>query len=273
MTTAMILFKLALAIYLFATLIYGGSLWFKRVMPAKVAAWTMFAALGVHTLSFASSRSAGGGMAPVGLHDTLSLFAWVMAAIFLALQLKTKTRVLGAFVAPVISLLMVVASVGLGGHVAAAESLQGTLVSIHVLLAVTGEALFAVASLAGLMYLIQDRLLRRKKPGGFSRLFPSLRDLDRINHLCLFAGFPFLTLGILAGSLWARIVWGSHWQWDPKQVWTLLVWGFYALLLHQRLAIGWRGSRAARWSLVGFVILLLLLIAGQPFFSTLHRFV
>jgi len=104
-----------------------------------------------------------------------------------------------------------------------------------------------------------------------SRLLPPLGDLDRINHLCLLAGVLLLTLGVLAGSLWARIVWGSHWQWDPKQVWTLLVWGSYAFLLHQRLAIGWRGRTAARWSLALFVILLLLLI-GLPFLGTLHRF-
>jgi cytochrome c-type biogenesis protein CcsB len=271
--TAAVLFKLALAVYLLCTLVYGASLWVRRVLPAKAAAWLMLAALAVHTLAFAARWLTGGGAAPAGLHDTLSLFAWVMAAAFLALQLRTKTRVLGAFVAPVIGLLMVVASAGLGGAVGAAEAIKGTLVTIHVLLAVTGEALFALASCAGLMFLIQDRLLRKKKAGGLSRLFPSLRDLDRINHLCLFAGFPLLTLGVLAGSLWARIVWGSHWQWDPKQVWTLLVWGFYAFLLHQRLAIGWRGRKAARWSLAGFVVLLILLIAGRPFLPTIHRFV
>ena len=111
-----------------------------------------------------------------------------------------------------------------------------------------GEALFAVASCAGLMYLIQDDMIKKKKTGSLIRLFPSLRDLDRINHLCLVWGFPLLTLGVLAGSLWARIVWGSHWQWDSKQVWTLLAWGSYGFLLHQRLAIGWQGRRAARWS-------------------------
>jgi cytochrome c-type biogenesis protein CcsB len=271
--TGIALFKLALAVYLVCTVIYGASLWGKRVLPAKIAAWLMFAALSVHTLSFAARWFAGGALTLVSLHDTLSFFAWAMAAAYLILQLKTKTRVLGAFVAPVIGLLMVVASVGLGGPVGATAMFKGTLVTIHILLAVTGEALFAVASCAGLMYLIQDHLLKKKRAGGLSRLFPSLRDLDRINHLCLFAGFPLLTIGVLAGSLWARMVWGSHWQWDPKQVWTLLVWGFYAFLLHQRIAIGWRGRTAARWSLAGFAILLIVLIIGRPFFPTIHRFV
>jgi ABC-type transport system involved in cytochrome c biogenesis permease subunit len=123
------------------------------------------------------------------------------------------------------------------------------------------------------MYLIQDGLIRHKKAGGMSRLLPPLSHLDRINHLCLLWGFPLFTLGVLAGSLWAQIVWGSHWQWDPKQIWTILVWGCYAFLLHQRLAIGWRGRKAARWSLALLILSLVLLMAWMPFFGTLHRFV
>jgi len=173
----------------------------------------------------------------------------------------------------VIGLIMVIASVGLGGTVGAPATLQGSLVTGHMMLSVTGEALFVLASLAGLMYLIQDGLIRRKRAGGTIRLFPSLGELDRINHLCLLWGFPLLTLGILTGSLWARITWGSHWQWDPKQVWTLLAWGLYAFLLHQRLAIGWRGRRAARWSLAVLASLAVLMIVGKLFLRSLHPFV
>ena len=268
-----ILFKTALTVYFLSALLYAASLLGKRVFLARLGAGLMFTALVVHTLSFAALWFFTGEVPPIGIHLALSLFAWVMAAAYLALQLRTKTRVLGAFVSPVICLFMVVASIGLGGSVYAPSMLRGSLVTIHVILSVAGEALFAVASCAGLMYLIQDGYIRRKQAGGLSRLLPPLGDLDRINHICLLWGVPLLTLGGLAGSVWARIVWGSHWQWDPKQIWTLLAWACYAFLLHQRLAIGWRGRTAARWSLVLFVVLLLLLIAGVPFFGTLHRFV
>jgi cytochrome c-type biogenesis protein CcsB len=267
-----VLFKTALAVYLVCAVVYGASLWVRRVMTARFATGLMLVALVIHTSSFAS-RWITAGMSPaISVHEALSFFAWVMAAAYLALQLKTKTRVLGAFVSPVICLIMVVASVELGGAVGAPAILQGSLVTLHVMFSITGEALFAVASCAGIMYLLQDSLLRRKREGSLIRFFPSLRDLDRINHLCLFWGFPLLTLGVLAGSFWARIVWGSHWQWDSKQVWTLLAWGFYAFLLHQRLAIGWQGRKAARWSLLAFMVLAILLIVGKLFFRTAHNF-
>jgi ABC-type uncharacterized transport system permease subunit len=269
---AIVLFKAALIIYLVSAAVYVASLWEKRVLVARVATGLMLAALVIHTLFFAAWWLAAREGPVMGLLGTLSFFAWVMAVAYLALQLKTKTRVLGAFISPVICLFMVIASVGLGGTVAAPAMLRGTLVTFHVILSVAGEALFAVASCAGLMYLFQDRLLRKKQGGGFSHLLPSLGDLDRINHLCLFWGFPLLTLGGLAGLIQWRIVLASDWQWDPKQVWTLLAWGFYAFLLHQRLAMGWRGRTAARWSLAAFVILLVLLMAGMPFFRTFHNF-
>ncbi|MHB8910372.1 MAG: cytochrome C assembly family protein [Syntrophales bacterium] len=268
-----VLFKTALAVYLASAVVYGASLWVRRVLTARFATWLMFAALVIHTLSFASRWITAGVSPAIGIHDALSFFAWVMAAAYLALQLRTKTRVLGAFISPVICLVMVVASIELGGVVGAPVVLQGSLVTLHVMLSVTGEALFAVASCAGLMYLIQEHLIKDKKAGSLIRLFPSLRDLDRINHLCLLWGFPLLTLGILAGSLWARIVWGSHWQWDFKQVWTLLAWILYAILLHQRLAIGWRGRKAAFWSLMVISFLAALLIVGRLFLPSVHQFV
>ncbi len=124
-----VLFKTALAVYLVCAVVYGASLWVRRVLTARFATGLMFAALVIHTFSFAS-RWLTAGMSPaVGIHDALSFFAWVMAAAYLALQLKTKTRVLGAFVSPVICLIMVVASVELGGTVGAPAMLQGSLVT------------------------------------------------------------------------------------------------------------------------------------------------
>ncbi len=270
--TGTLLFKAALAVYLASAVVYGGSLLERRVLTARFGAALMLVALIIHTSYFIFRWVTEGALPAADIYHTLSFFAWVMAVSYLAMQLRTKTRVLGAFVAPVISVLMVIASIDLGENVAGSAALKGTLVTLHIMFSVAGEALFAVASLAGVMYLIQDRLLRKKRDRSLIHLLPSLHDLDRINHLCLFWGFSLLTIGILAGSLWARIAWGSHWQWDPKQVWTLLAWGFYAFLLHQRLVIGWQGRKAARWSLLAFVVLFLMLILESALFRSAHTF-
>jgi cytochrome c-type biogenesis protein CcsB len=265
-------FRGALLAYLLSTLIYISSLLVRRVSPARAATWILAGAFGLHTLFFLGAWFAKGYNPFLRIHDILSFFAWVMTGVYLAFQLKTKTRVLGAFVSPVVFILMIISSIAIGGPINVPDVLKGGLVTIHAMLSVIGEALFTIASLAGLAYMIQDGLIKRRKSSMFMKLFPSLQDLDRINHFCLLWGVPLLTLGVLAGSIWARTVWGSHWQWDPKQVWTLAAWLIYAVLLHQRLAIGWKGHKTALLSVVSFVLLLAAFLVEKSFFTTIHRF-
>jgi cytochrome c-type biogenesis protein CcsB len=267
-----VFFYTALGIYLVSTVGYVCSLLIRRVWLARISAWIMGAAFGVHFLSFVFRYLTAGHSPIISIQNTLSLLAWLMTGIYLGLQFKTKTRVLGAFVSPVTVLLMIAASYRLEAPVSIPVILQGGLVPIHVILSVTGEALFVLASLAGAMYLIQDHFIKNKKVTSFTQFLPSLKELDRINHICLLWGFPLLTLGVIAGSIWARTAWGSHWQWDPKLIWTMLVWLIYAVLLHQRLAIGWKGHKAAVFSIAAFLVLLISFCIETLFFETVHNF-
>jgi len=269
--TGLLFFKAALAAYLISTLGYITSLLIRRILIAKASTWILLTAFVLHAAFYLVQFIQTHTLPFSQTHQTFSFFAWILSGIYLILQLNTKTRMLGALVSPVALLLMITASAGLEGPVTIPEVMKGNLVAMHILLAMAGEALFALASFAGAMYLIQNRLIKRKSIGSLSRFLPSLKDLDRINHIGLFWGFPLLTLGILSGSIWARTVWGAHWQWDPKQTWTLTTWLLYALLLHQRLAIGWKGRRAALFSLLAFLILLIGLILEKTFFTTIHN--
>lgn len=275
MSTDVLLFQAALVAYFVGTLGYLASLAVKRVGPARVSAWVLLAAFVLQAFSF-GTRALGSGMVPVlNLPEALSFLAWLVTGSYLVIQWKAKVKILGVFVAPVALLLMIGASAGcdgIVGDIAGLRSLKGGLVTVHVILSIMAEALFAIAGCAGLVYLIQDDFLKQRKVTWFSRMLPSLGDLDRINHLCLLIGFPLLTLGVIAGSIWARVVWGSHWDWDPKQVWTLIVWFVYAVLLHQRLAIGWNGRKAAIWSVAAALILFFMLIGVDAFHVTSHRF-
>lgn len=265
-------FKLTLAAYLLSTIGYAVSLVEKRIRAAKVSTFIFLAGLGLHTL-FLISRVVEAGYNPiVTLHDFLMLFAWILSGSYLAFQLKTKTRVLGALISPLALILMIIASERLGDAVVVPQALKGGLVPVHIILSVTGEVLFTLACLAGVMYLIQEVLIKNHRVNNFSRLLPPLRDLDRINSLCLLWGFPFFTFGVIAGSLWASSVWGSPWAWDPKQVWTLIAWLFYALLIHQRLAIGWTGRKSAVLSIAAFSILLAGFISINLYSVSVHSF-
>ncbi len=267
-----LLFEIALLLYFMSTIGHIASLVIRRVLVAKVSTWVLFSAFLVHSI-YIISRWAETGYGPVAnSYESLSFVAWSISGIYLAFQIMTKTRVLGVFVSPLAFILAVGASVALVGDIAMPESLKGSWVAIHIMLSLTGEALFALAFLAGLMYLLQDNLIRKKKVYSFSRILPSLRDLDRINYISIMWGFFLLTFGLIAGSIWARTVWGSHWQWDPKQISALVAWIIYALLVHQRIAIGWKGRKAAFLSIAAFIIILFTFVGVNIFFVTVHKF-
>jgi cytochrome c-type biogenesis protein CcsB len=68
-------------------------------------------------------------------------------------------------------------------------------------------------------------------------------------------GFPFLTIGIISGAVWANEAWGSYWSWDPKETWALITWLVFAIYLHSRLLKGWQGKKAALLGSSGFFVI------------------
>jgi cytochrome c-type biogenesis protein CcsB len=150
--------------------------------------------------------------------------------------------------------------------------LQSYWLGIHTLLAFLGNAAFAVAFGTGIMYLLQEHYLKSKHTHGLFRKLPSIQVLDEINYKLISLGFPLLTLAIISGALWAETAWGSYWRWDPKEVWSLITWLIYALILHIRLTAGWRGKRAAVLSIIGFLIVLFTFFGVNFLLKSLHTF-
>jgi cytochrome c-type biogenesis protein CcsB len=94
--------------------------------------------------------------------------------------------------------------------------------------------------------------------GGSTQFSPqrlSLADtLDNISYRIIGLGFPLLTIGIIAGGVWANEAWGSYWSWDPKETWALITWLVFAAYLHSRITKGWQGRRPAILAAIGFVV-------------------
>jgi len=132
-------------------------------------------------------------------------------------------------------------------------ALKSAWLPVHASIAIMANGFLALAFCGGIMYLLQERELKKKRFGLFYTRLPSLDALDNLNNHCLAVGFPLLTLGIITGSIWAKQAWGTYWQWDPKETWSLITWLLYAGLLHQRFTVGWRGRRAAIMTIIGFL--------------------
>lgn len=208
---------------------------------------------------------------PVGnFQETLSVAACALSGLFLAFQYKYRLRVLGLFAAPLAALTMAVSSRLPGGPSHNEIVFNNFWIIFHVVVIFIGNAAFALACGAGILYLMQESAIKGKRHGFFFRRLPSLNILDTVGYAGVAAGFTMFTLGLVTGFLYAKILWGRFWSWDPKEVWSGVVWLFYAALLHARLTSGWRGRKAAIMAIVGFGVLLFTFL-GVNFLLTGHH--
>ena len=205
-----------------------------------------------HTGSIGYQLISSGHFPIDNMYETLSLAAWAIAGVFLIFQYKFKLKILGVFAAPLTALVMAIAYQLPQESVEHNMVLKGFWLIVHVITVFIGEAAFALACGAGLLYLVQEHAIKTKKPGFFFKRLPSLDLLDATGYGCIVTGFTMLTVGLITGIIYAKSVWGRFWSWDPKEVWSVITWLIYAALLHQRLTIGWRGRRAAIMAIIGF---------------------
>ena len=267
-----LLFRLVLVLILLAT---GGFIVYMIKQDKALYKWAyrlLFAGFLCHTL-FIAQQYYILGVAPVlTMKAALSFFSWTIVGVYLIFHLKFRLMVLGSFIAPLAACLMIISSTIPGADVQIKPIFRSVWLTVHVGTIFVGNGLFAMTFVAAIMYLIQESQIKRKRLGSFYSRLPSLETLDSINYYALMYGFPFLTIGMITGAIYAQYALGSYWQWDPKEVWSLITWLFYAALLHERLAVGWRGRRAAIMAIVAFLILIFTFVGASLWLSDYHSF-
>jgi cytochrome c-type biogenesis protein CcsB len=191
-------------------------------------------------------------------------FAWGTLVMYLYFERRYHQRVLGVVALP-IALLMLLYAMTIPATIdPLVPALQNNLLlSVHVAVAIVAYGTFTVAFAAAILYLVQGKNGRRG--------LPSRELLDEISYKSVMVGFPFLTLTIVLGAVWADVAWGTYWSWDPKETASLVTWLIYGSYLHARVVRGWRGERAAYLLLLGFVAVLFTYF-GNLFFGGLHSY-
>ena len=223
-----------------------------------------------HTLGLAMLVSQLRQMPVTTLPQTFSLFAWAIVGSYLAFQLKFNIRILGTFVSPLAVIFMLLSSAIPGRVIPNSQLFKSFWLTLHVATMFIGMAIFALAFCAGIMYLLQERQIKSKSFGLLYRRLPSLEVLDSLNYVCLTFGFPLITIGLISGFVYAGAVWQSFWHWDPKEILSVVTWLIYAVLLHERLAVGWRGRRAAIMAIIGFSVILVTFV-GTSVILEVHQ--
>ncbi|MFD1206447.1 MULTISPECIES: c-type cytochrome biogenesis protein CcsB [Sporosarcina] len=135
---------------------------------------------------------------------------------------------------------------------------------------------FVWSVMTGIVLYILLRLIIRKPIAALFQPFARKANsqlMDEIGYRSVLIGFPVFTLGALIfAMIWAHEAWSRFWGWDPKEVWALITWLFYAAFLHLRLSRGWEGEKSAWLAVIGFVIIMFNLIAVNLIIAGLHSY-
>jgi cytochrome c-type biogenesis protein CcsB len=246
----------AAVFYILSTVVYGIYLFRQKDRLQKTGYVLIACGLAIHTVDIVV-ESIGMGYLPVhNLRETLSLASWAVALVYVWLRFRLGIKVVGVYAAPLVALVFL-ASLNFPEIPAeGADVFKSAWLVLHVLLVFLGEAALTMACGAGVLYLIQENAIKSKKRGFFYSRLPSLEQLDATGYTLVGTGFATFTAGLIIGLIYAKMVWHRFADWDPKEIWSGITWLVYAVLLHERMAVGWRGRRAAVMAIVCFAVLL-----------------
>jgi cytochrome c-type biogenesis protein CcsB len=280
--------NLVVGILLFAMTIYWVSLSFFKEKN-NVASIGRICAIVANLLLFfiLGSRWIVAGYFPLSnLYESLLFLTWTLLTIYLYVENQTKSRLMGAVLIPVALLINGFANLTLSPDMQKATplvpALQSNWLMMHVSMMMLSYATLIMGSLLCILFLViskyQEVDLQVVDESSLplynvmldyyeTKLFsPSdeiaelgklklLQSLDNWSYRIIGLGFPFLTIGIIAGGVWANEAWGSYWSWDPKETWALVTWIVFATYLHSRITKGWEGKKTAILGGLGFFII------------------
>jgi cytochrome c-type biogenesis protein CcsB len=216
------------------------------------------------------------------LYESLLFLTWILLTTYLYIETKTNSRLIGAIVVPVTLLISGFANLTLSPEMQKSSplvpALQSNWLMMHVSMMLVSYGTLIIGSLLSILFLVisGSKDIDLKSNGGlpfyngileysqtkvvspeiseFGKI-KLLQSLDNWSYRIIGLGFPFLTIGIISGGVWANEAWGSYWSWDPKETWALITWLVFATYLHARITKGWEGQKTAILGGLGFFVI------------------
>ena len=238
----------------------------------KVALHASYLGMVFHFVSLVEAVVQAGQITLASVHNSESLLGFLIMVVFMLVYVVYKTTSHGIVVFPLVFLLTFIAATGQQPLVFTSVAVKHGWLAAHIFAIFTGYAALFVSFGASLLYLLQERRLKSKKPTSLISFLPALEVIDQIGYRSLLLGFPFMTLGLITGSVVAITAptIGRVDFLDPKILLSVLMWAVYMIMVFTRWNSGWRGRRAAVLATFAFVAALAAWAAN--YFSTIHRF-
>ena len=280
--------NIAFGILLFAMIAYWTnlSLFNDSNLLSKVGQISTIFANGLLFFILCSRWVVAGYFPLSNLYESLLFLTWMLLTIYLYIEMKTKSKLIGAVLIPVTLLISGFANLTLSPEMQKSSplvpALQSNWLMMHVSMMLLSYSTLIIGSLLCILFLVisryQDIDLKSIDKSSLplynimldyyeaKLISPSteiselgklklLQSLDNWSYRIIGLGFPFLTIGIISGGVWANEAWGSYWSWDPKETWALITWLVFASYLHARITKGLEGKQTAILGSLGFFVI------------------
>lgn len=254
---------------------YGRSPSLRVAVSMTVIAWALHLTATV-LRGIAAERVPWANMYEFALTGTLVITTVYLVVI--TFSRKTDLRFLGTFITGLVLVSLGVATVNFYVSVIPLPpALQSYWLVIHVFVASAAVGIFALGFALSVVQLMQARreavaATADAMKKSFLATLPSAASLENLAYRINIIGFILWTFTLMAGAIWAEKAWGRYWGWDTKEVWTFIIWVVYAGYIHARATRGWRGTRSAWLSIIGFSAVLFNFTAVNLFFKGLHAY-
>lgn len=249
----------AVGLYAASSVLLAAGLVFQREWALRLGVRIAVAGFAIHSVALGLRWVEAGHGPYLRRYEVYSSSVWVLVAAYLfVLWRRPSLGTLGVFVMPVAFLMIGMGVMSSPEIRALPPTFRNFWLPVHILFAkLAFGGCLTGTGLAGI-YLLK----KRAGPGAhFYARLPDLEALDELSYKLIAFGFIALAIMIVAGAIWANSAWGRYWGWDPVETWSLISWVVCGIYLHLRRMHGWRGARAA-WFTVGALILLVFALFG-----------
>jgi len=280
--------NIVFGVLLFAMITYwiNLSLFSDSYLLAKIGKISTIVANGILFFILCSRWIVAGYFPLSNLYESLLFLTWLLLTIYLYIETKTKSKLIGSVLIPVALLISGFANLTLSPEMQKASplvpALQSNWLMMHVSMMLLSYGTLIIGSLLCILFLVisrykevdlkiiddsslplynimldyyESKLLSPSNEISELGKLKLLQSLDNWSYRIIGLGFPFLTIGIISGGVWANEAWGSYWSWDPKETWALITWLVFATYLHARITKGWGGKKTAILGGLGFFVI------------------
>ncbi len=220
-------------------------------------------------------RGINAGRFPVlGWFESSTFYCLLVTAVYLFIGTRPGTRGLSVIMTPFLTALVVLGASRWGVLPSPDSNTHSAWFHLHIVTAFIGYAMFTMASVLAIAYVLQDHMLKRKRLGAVFQKLPSLGVLEDLMYRQISPAFVVFSVSILLGILLTHIErWGPRWISDPKVVATGITWLVYAILFHLRISADYHGKKVAIVTIIGLVCVLFTFVGVHLVSDSMHNFV